>query len=134
MKNKIVLISNELDLVSKENISLKNDFFSHSCHDSIVIPVCNKNACSTCSSIIENDICMLKKSVDFLGLTLSQCAMSHKRLEFMFRKKHAPHLHAHHHGIHVFLMFTHMIPWMLERTLIHIPATKTTLQNFIMID
>jgi len=26
---------------------------------------------------------------------MSQCAMNHTRLEFMFRKKHAPHMHAH---------------------------------------
>ena len=44
---------------------------------------------------IENDICMLKKSVDYLGSTLSQCAMNHMRLESMFRKKHAPHMYAH---------------------------------------
>ena len=46
--------------------------------------------------IIKNDICVLKKSVDCLGSTLSQYAMDHKRLESMFRKKHAPHIHAHH--------------------------------------
>ena len=38
---------------------------------------------------------MLKKSVDYLDSTLSQCAMNHKKLESMFRKKHAPHIHAH---------------------------------------
>ena len=39
---------------------------------------------------------MLKKSVVFLGSTLSQCAMKHTRLESIFHKKHAPHMHAHH--------------------------------------
>ena len=53
-------------------------------------------ACSTSSSIIENDICALKKSVDYLGSTLSHCAKNHTRLESMFRKKHVPHIHAHH--------------------------------------
>ena len=54
------------DLVSKKNKSLKNDLSSHVCHASpSSIPI----ACSTSSSIIENDICMLKKSVDCLGST-----------------------------------------------------------------
>ena len=44
-------------------------------------------ACSTFSSSIKNDICMMKKSVDCLGFTLSQCAMDHKKLKSMFRKK-----------------------------------------------
>ena len=39
---------------------------------------------------------MLKKNVDCLGSSLSQCIMDHKRLEFMFRKKHTPHMHEHH--------------------------------------
>ena len=38
---------------------------------------------------------MLKKNVDYLGSTLSQYAMNHTRLESIFRKKHAPHMHAH---------------------------------------
>ena len=41
------------------------------------------------------DICILKISVDCLGFTLSQYVMYHKRLESMFRKKHAPHIYAH---------------------------------------
>ena len=46
-------------------------------------------------SMIENDISILKKSVDCLGSTLSQCAMKHTRLESMFRKKQVPNMHAH---------------------------------------
>ena len=38
---------------------------------------------------------MLKKSVDCLGSILSQCAMDHKKLESMFRKKQVSHIHAH---------------------------------------
>jgi len=88
LKNKIVLISKELEFASNENISLKNDLASHSCHGSIVIPSIDKHiACSTSSSSINNDICMLKKSVDCLGSTLSQCAMDYKKLKSMFRKK-----------------------------------------------
>ena len=54
---------------------------------------------------------MLKKKVDCLGSTMSQCAMNHSRLESLVRKKqvptfmhahpsrhtHAPHGHTHHH-------------------------------------
>ena len=59
-------------------------------------------------SSIENDICVLKKSVDYLGSTLSQCVMNHTRLKFMFRKKHAPLLHAHHsQHTHVHHAHTH---------------------------
>ena len=63
LKNKIVLISKKLDLVSKENVSLKSDINSHVCHaSSSSVPI----ACSSSSSIIANDICALKKSVDCL--------------------------------------------------------------------
>ena len=96
MKNKIASILKELDLISKENISLKNDIDSHVCHATIDSSSINKHvSCSTSSSNIKNDKCMLKKNVDCLGSTLSQCAMNHTQLESMFRKKHTPHMHAH---------------------------------------
>ena len=98
LKNKIILISKELECIFLENIFLKNNFASHSCHAPIDSSSHDKNnvslGCST-SSFIDNDICILKKSVDCLGSTLSQCAMDHKRLESMFRKKHALPMHAH---------------------------------------
>jgi len=57
----------------------------------------------------------LKKSVDSLGSTLSQCTMDHKKLESMFCKKQAPHLHAHKlrhtHASHVHthnMMYAHV--------------------------
>ena len=37
----------------------------------------------------------MKKSVDCLGSTLSQCALDHKRLETLVRNKQVPSLHAH---------------------------------------
>ena len=43
LKNKIVSISKELDLISKENISLKNDFDSHVCHATIDSSSIDKN-------------------------------------------------------------------------------------------
>ena len=82
LKNKIASISKELEMVSKKNISLQNDLSAHVCHASVAsssLPI----AC-TSSSRIDNDICLLKKSVDCLGSTLSHCAMNHSRLESMF--------------------------------------------------
>ena len=76
---------------------------------------------------------MLKKSVDYLGSTLSQCAMDHKKLESIFRKKHAPHVHVHIRGIHMLLMFTHMTLGMLMFTLVHIVDERASLQNFALI-
>ena len=68
LENKIISISKELDSISKENKSLKIDLSSYVCHAS---PSSLPIACSTSSSIIENDLCALKKSVDCLGSTLS---------------------------------------------------------------
>ena len=87
LKNKIVLISKELECISLEKDSLKNDFDSHVCHATIDSSSIDKNAYSTSSSTTENDICKLKNNVDCLGSTVSQCAMDHKKLESMFRKK-----------------------------------------------
>ena len=100
-------LKTQFEIVLEENEKLysslnkfKNDFVFHVCHDSIASSSCVKNvvshACSTSSSNIDNDIHILKKSVDCLDSTLSQCATNHKRLKYMFRKKHAPHMHAHH--------------------------------------
>ena len=79
LKNKISSISKELDLFSKKNTTLQNDIDSHVCHASVASSSSIPIACTT-SSIIKNDICMLKKSVDCLGSTLSQCVMNHTRL------------------------------------------------------
>ena len=75
---------------------MKNNFDTHVCHVPIASSSINKHvACSTLSSSIKDDICVLKKSKDYLGSTLSQCASNYKRLESTFHKKHAPNLHAH---------------------------------------
>jgi len=95
LKNKIISISKELDLIFNENKSLKNDLSSHVCHASVASSSSLPIACSTLSSSIKNDINILKKNIDCLGSTLSQCAMNHARLEFMFRKKQIPPIHAH---------------------------------------
>ena len=103
LKNKIASNSKELDFISKKNISLKNDIDSHVYHAIIDSSSINKHvSCSTSSSTNENDICMLKKSVDCLGSTLSQCAMNHTRLESIF-ERNILHLCMHtNHDIHIF--------------------------------
>ena len=87
---------------------------SHVCHARVVSHT-SPIACHTSSSI-NNDISMLKKKVDCLGSTMSQCAMNHTRLETLLRKKqvpsfmhahpsrhtHAPHGHHHHKYAHVY--------------------------------
>ena len=134
LKNKITSISKELDLVFKKNISLKNDLNSHVCHATIASPSSVPIACSTSSSMIENDICVLKKSVDCLGFTLSQSATDHKKLESMFLKKHARHVHAHHtrhtHASHV---YTHNTMYAHVYTCTHC-RLRATLKNFVMIE
>ena len=57
---------------------------------------------------------MLKKSVECLDSTLSQCVLSHTRLESLFRKKQVPSMHAHHprhthasHGHH-YTLYAHV--------------------------
>ena len=61
LKMKIALISKDLNLVSKKNISLKNDMDSHVCHASIASPSSISIACTSSSSLIENDINILKE-------------------------------------------------------------------------
>ena len=94
LKNEIDFITKELDICVKKNISLKNDMSSHVCHARVVSPR-SPIAC-TSSSRINDDICLLKKNMDCLGSTLSQCAKSHTRLKSLFRKKQVPIMHAHH--------------------------------------
>ena len=71
LKTKIISISKKLDLISSKNKSLKNDLDTHVCDASIASPSSVSIVCSTSSSMIENDICALKKSVDCFCSTLS---------------------------------------------------------------
>ena len=120
--------------MSNENISLKNDLDTHVCHASVASPFSVSLAYSTSSSPIENNICNLKKSVDCLGSTLSQCALNHSRLESMFRKNKF-HLCMHtNHGIHMLLTFTLTTLCMLMCTLVHIVDVRATLLNFALIE
>ena len=96
-------------LKEKENISKKNkDFVFH-----------------VSSSKIDNDICIMKKNIYYLGSTLSQCAFNHNILESMFRKKQISHAHAqtlrHSYALHA---HSHTIICMLECTNVHIAAAK----------
>ena len=128
LKNKIILISKELDLISNENKSLKNDLSSHVCHISCAPSTSDKHvACSTSSSILENDICALKKSVDCLSFTLSQCVMDHTWLESMFLRNMFLLCMYTIDGIHMLIMLTHMILCMLMCTLVHIVDVRAPL-------
>ena len=88
LKIKIALISKDLEVCLKRNESLKINIDSHVCHASVASSPILPIACT--SSKIENDISLLKKSVDCLASTLSHCAMNHTRLESLFRKKQVP--------------------------------------------
>ena len=85
LKIKIASISKDLEDCLKKNIVLKNNMDTHVCHARVVSHT-SPIACHT-SSLINNDISLLKKSVDCLGSTLSQCVVGHTRLESLFRKK-----------------------------------------------
>jgi len=71
LKRKIVLKENE-------NISKKKKIIDSHAHVS--------------SFKINNDICIMKKNIDCLGSTLSQCAFNHSKLESMFCKKQISHV------------------------------------------
>ena len=73
LKIKIDSISKDLEICLKKNESLKIDIDSHVCHASVASSSSTPIACSTLSSSIEKDINVLKKSVECLGSTLSQC-------------------------------------------------------------
>ena len=127
LKNKIISISNDLNVCLKKNEVLKNNIDAHVCH----APSSSHVACT--SSLIENDICMLKKSVDYLGSTLSQCVVGHTRLESLFRKKQVPSIHAH-PPRHTHAPHEPITPCMLMCTLVHIVDVRATLLNFALIE
>ena len=115
LKNKIISISNDLNICLEKNIVLQHKMDAHVCHASVASSSRLPNAC-TSSSRINNDISMLKKKVDCLGSTMSQCAMNHTRLETLLRKKQVPSfMHAHPprhthapHGHHPNTMYAHV--------------------------
>jgi len=93
LKMKIDSILKDLDVCLKKNISLQNDIDAHVCYASVGSPS-TPIACHT-SFLIEKDIFMLKKNIDSLGSTLSDCVSCHTRLESLFQKKQVLSLHAH---------------------------------------
>ena len=48
------------------------------------------------ATINKNEIKVLKNKINYLSSTLRNCAFYHNRLESLFQKKQAPHVHAHH--------------------------------------
>ena len=131
MKNKIISISNELNVCLDKNIVLQNKIDAHVCHVRVVSHT-SPIACST-SSLIENDINLIKKKMDCLGSTMSQCAMNHTRLDPWFERNKF-HLYMHTiHGIHMIRTFTPITQCMFMCTLVHIVDVRATLLNFVLI-
>ena len=99
LKRKIFEKEKEKEKVSKKN--KKNDSISH---------------LSLHATIDDSEINLLKNKINNLSSTLSKCAFNHSRLESLFSKKQAPHVHAH-HSQHAYAHFarhdhthTHMHP------------------------
>ena len=108
------------DLLKVENELLKKENDSHSCHATI-----------PSSFIVKNEFHISKNRIDCLISNLSDYAFDHNRLESMFRKKHIPHVHAHHswytYARHAHTHTTHMHARMC--TCIHC-SRKRHLANF----
>ena len=111
---------------------MKNNFDSYVCHATIDSLSIDKNVCST-SSNINNDICMLKKSVDYLSSTLSKCVVDYKKLESMFQKKQVLHIHAH-QSRHTHASHVHTHDTLYAHVYTCTCGLKGTLQNFVMIE
>ena len=84
----------EKEIVLKENDSLKTKIVLKE-KEKISKKKNSSSYAHVSSSKINDDICILKKSIDCLGSTLSQCAFKHNKLELIFHKKHVPHVHTH---------------------------------------
>ena len=112
---KIASISKDLNLFSKKNTTLQNDIDSHVCHASVVSPSRVSIACT--SSIIKNDICLLKKNVDYLSSTWANVPWTTHVWNLCFtRNKFLLCMHTN-HGIHMLPMFIHTTLCMLMCTL-----------------
>ena len=112
-------------LKEKENISQKKRIVdSHSCH-------------ALHATIDKNEIQFLKNRINCLSSTLSNYAFNHSKLETLFQKKQALHVHAHNprhtyaHFAHHDHTHSHMY---VECTNVHIVAAKAILQDFVLID
>ena len=79
------MISQEKQIILNENKFLKKKIILKEKGN---ISKRKKGFCFSCfSSKIDNDIYIMKKNIDRLGSTLSQCAFNHFKLESMVRKK-----------------------------------------------
>ena len=111
LKNKIISVEKQKEVALHENTSLKRKIVEKEKEN-----VSKKNKKNDSHShhalhatINQNEIKFLKNRIDCLSSTLSNCAFNHKKLESLFQKKQAPHVHAHHpqhvwlraHSVHV---------------------------------
>ena len=79
---------------SKNSIKKKRIVDSHSCH-------------ALYATINKNEIQVLKNRINCLSSTLNNCACNHSRLETLFQKKQAPHIHAH-NPRHTYAHYAHI--------------------------
>jgi len=94
LKNKINLVEKEKEIVLEENNSLKRKFVSKEKENiSKKKKIVDSHAFH--ATIDKNEIHVLKNRIDCLSSTLSNCASNHSKLETLFQKKQAPHVHAH---------------------------------------
>ena len=114
----------------KENISKKKKIVdSHSCHAN------NDPYHVFHATIDKNEIYVLKNRIDCLSSTLSNCIFNHSKLETLFQKKQAPHVHAHNpQYTYARYAHIHLLICMLECTHVHIVVAKAILQDFAIIE
>ena len=98
MKNKITLVEKEKEIALDENNSLKRKVISKE-KENVSKKKKNNDSHSHHAfhaTINKNEIQVLKNRINCLSSTLSNCAFNHSKLETLFSKKQAPHVHAHH--------------------------------------
>jgi len=135
LKNQVVLISKQKETILNENGLLKKKIVLNRKEK---ISKKKKNFVSHAhvySFKIENDIFIVKKKIDCLSSTLSQCTFNHNKLESMFCEKYVPYVHAHHpwRTPHVHHDHTHSYMYARVYTCTHC-GRKDILQNFALID
>ena len=104
LKNKIILVKKEKEIILKENNSLKRKFVSKEKEN---VSKKKKNIDSHsdhafhATTFDKNEIKSLKNRINCLSSTLSNCAFNHNRLEILFQRKQVPYVHAHHPQHHL---------------------------------
>ena len=96
LKDKIILVEKQKEIVLQENTSLKKKIFEKEKEKEKVSKKKKNDSISHLSlhaTIDDSEIEFLKNKIDSLSSTLSSCAFNHSRLESMFSKKQTQHIH-----------------------------------------